>query len=346
MGSASPKNTKMPKQNYCGNVKTNMSGWQLLTKSKALEVGAQNAELKIKDNYMSFFNQKGDHDKHYSLTRDNPNRADFREYIENTWNAYKKFCGDSDFQIQASRDFKSAVWHLHVAKVLIDLDLSLIKTASVGPDIGIISNGRKVWFECIATTNGDGVDAVPKSPEGRIYSPDDDGIILRHTHAIHEKWKKYLAWIHSGIVAPEDPYIICLDTGEVDESAFVSHPVITYLERSVFGFGEEQTHIRSNIEAGELEVTGHSFSLQGNIKKQNGEQIQTDGFLSGRLSGISAILYSNINILSSFQMRGSNFNFVHNPTSKNPVEMGLIKVGIEKWKENNELLPKYWSRRS
>jgi hypothetical protein len=76
---------------------------------------------------------------------------------------------------------------------------------------------------------------------------------------------------------------------------------------------------------------------QDKIIKRSGAQVLTDIFFSKEYSGISGVLFSNVNLWHYPRKLGSDFLFIHNYRSKNPVPLGWLGMGIEFWWEEDGL---------
>jgi hypothetical protein len=62
-----------------------------------------------------------------------------------------------------------------------------------------------------------------------------------------------------------------------------------------------------------------------------------DIFTDASHEGISAVLYSCVNVASYPSRIGSDFVLVHNPNALNRVPYGMLKVGTEYWVDGNDL---------
>ncbi|MHC5825466.1 MAG: hypothetical protein ACYT04_58860, partial [Nostoc sp.] len=58
--------------------------------------------------------------------------------------------------------------------------------------------------------------------------------------------------------------------------------------------------------------------------------------------GISAVLYSCVDVLNRPQEFGDDFVLLHNPLAKNKLERGFIKLGREYWVEKSILESTSW----
>ena len=76
-------------------------------------------------------------------------------------------------------------------------------------------------------------------------------------------------------------------------------------------------------------MVGGGFHHQASISKSNGSEIATDIFLDEKYQGISAILYSCVDLCNRPDKLGQDYIFIHNPFAKNPVKEGLLGVGRE-----------------
>jgi hypothetical protein len=80
-----------------------------------------------------------------------------------------------------------------------------------GPDVGIMYEGRRIWFEATSPTCG-----TPGSPDyagGPIEGPvPEEKIILRYLNSISTKHKdQYANWVKKGIVFEKDAFVIAIN---------------------------------------------------------------------------------------------------------------------------------------
>ena len=88
------------------------------------------------------------------------------------------------------------------------------KGAQKGPDIQVDDAGRKFWIEAVVASPGTGEDQVPELSlqEGVTwFRVPEEKIVLRYATVVREKYERFLDYRESGIVGPDDPYIIAVN---------------------------------------------------------------------------------------------------------------------------------------
>jgi len=68
--------------------------------------------------------------------------------------------------------------------------------------------------------------------------------------------------------------------------------------------------------------------------------VPTDIFMNKDYAGISAVLYSYMNVVNRPNQIGIEVNIVHNPLADNKLSQKIFPFGTEWWVENNELIRK------
>ena len=66
----------------------------------------------------------------------------------------------------------------------------------------------------------------------------------------------------------------------------------------------------------------------------------TDIFMNKDYAGISAVLYSYMNIVNRPKTMGFEVHVVHNPLADNKLPSGIFPFGTEWWMENDTLIRK------
>jgi type I restriction enzyme S subunit len=79
------------------------------------------------------------------------------------------------------------------------------------------------------------------------------------------------------------------------------------------------------------------------IVKQSGNAVLTDVFLDDKYSGISAVLYSSVDVANYPRSFGADFILVHNPLAGITIRRGSFPFGAEYWKDGDELK---WTKRN
>src|SRR4051812_8675730 len=92
---------------------------------------------------------------------------------EDLWSDYEKYA-DPEFAKELRSNFDARYWEMYLTVTLLRAGFD-VTCPKPGPDVGIISEGRRVWFEATSPTRGaDGsADQVPEMLEGAQDVPNE-----------------------------------------------------------------------------------------------------------------------------------------------------------------------------
>lgn len=290
----------------------------------------------------SFFLPGDDCEEMYRDVRDRDDLVHIRNNVERLWVSYSTaHLSDPTSQSDAKKHFQQRFWEMYLGCALLNLGFSLQKppnTANQGPEFYCHFDGQKCWFEAISPGPGEGDDAVPEWPTMQAVATEfpEDEILLRIRGAIHDKHKKHLSDLNSGVVSGEDACVICINASRVRSMIFDSTaPLIV---KAVFPIGNLAIPIDS--------ITGVQLkpfhTHRDKLQKLNGELVFTNVFLDPQYSGISGVLYSLVDVRFDPKLLGADFILVHNPLAKHPLGRGVIRVGVEYWYEANHVKWSKW----
>ena len=283
----------------------------------------------------SFFCHETAEDNEYNVIRDEPRFSQDKEFIEEMWSQYQPYA-DRHFLSESRKNFKQRIWEIYLTCSLIAKGFS-ITSDDKGPDIRISKEEVDIWIEAVAPKAGKGNDVVTKLQDRTTRRVPDDQIKLRYRSAIEEKYNnKYQKYLLNKIVKPNDCYIIAINGSAIPSARRESE--IPRIIRSVLPFGNESLII--NVE--KHEVVDRLYQHQDQVKKVAGSSVSTNIFLNNQYDGISAVLYSCVDVPIRPQEFGDDFVLLHNPLAKNKLERGLIKLGREYWVENSILECTNW----
>ena len=257
--------------------------------------------------------------------RDTPSEKRERDILEKLWARFKPYA-DANFKTAIASDFQSHLWEMYLAVTLLDLGFNLrprVELGHEGPDISIRSGETNIWIEAIAcgTIPDDFAESENES------EPIDESLILRYTSAIAEKFKKYEKYLNDSILSISEPYLIAINGSHVpflsinDEQSNTIPDII----KAVMPFGD-YTQI---VDQDTNRVVKSGYIYRPVIIKQSGNSVQTDIFLDPKYAGISAIMYSNMNIRDIPDQYGNDILLFHNPTATNPLPRGWLRKGHE-----------------
>jgi hypothetical protein len=278
-------------------------------------------------------------DLDYKGIRDQPQLVEVRAFIEDLWRKFRPLA-DPHFPQEAQISFHLRFWEMYLAVALRDKGWDIqpfgkaIKSGRKGPDICIIQEARHIWIEAIAPTSGFAAsdDAVPELQSGQVAKTllAHDKIALRYLAAIKEKHRKYKSYLSAGVIAPQDSYIIAIN----------SHGICNFSDDPGTGFPRVLSivfplgNLYSKWDLANDEITETGFSYKGKVTKASGKDIDKDIFLRQDYEGVSAILSSCINAANRRSAACDDFVLVHNPQGTNKIPLGYFQFGREYWTEN------------
>jgi type I restriction enzyme S subunit len=207
-----------------------------------------------------------------------------------------------------------------------------LKTKEFGPDICFHFNGSRVWIELTAVDEGTGADAVPKVSQHSGYeSIPVDRIILRFTNAIAEKYKRLLSYQQQGLVSGNDPYIIAVNSAEIEMSMFDFDFPIPLIVKALYPLGQHVVRIDPEQDR----AVEEGYQYRDAIQKKSGSEVPTDTFFDPNYSGISGVVYSLAAFWDPPTGPASELLYVHNSVAANPMPKGWIKAGSDCWNQDD-----------
>ncbi len=277
---------------------------------------------------MPTFFQPGPASQPYEAVRDSSDLAHVRDFIEQVWPSYRPNA-DPHFQEETKTHFHQRTWELYLWQVLEAHGFAPEKQSSEGPDYCITLDGQRTWVEAIAPGRGAGQDAVPPirtinemleaGEEPIAQRVPEEAIILRFTHAIRDKMKKYEEYRAKRIVQDDDQFIIAINGCMATD--YRGDPSVPYVIKATIGLG----HLQVSIDPTGKEPTESYYQRRSHVLKKNQEPISTELFRLDEYRDISAILYSPKDICNIPEKIGSEMYYFHNPLAKNPFPIGTFK---------------------
>jgi type I restriction enzyme S subunit len=242
-----------------------------------------------------------------------------RAFIEEMWFRCGEFL-DADLRDRARRNFSSAFWELYLAFAFYANDVHLVprserRPARSGPDLLI--REPPIWIEAVAPGPGEGADRVPDlTGIPGAHAVPDERIKLRLRSAIEEKHDRLLAYEKRGWVRPDEPAIVAV--GGAGLGLLHGDLNVPRIVRVAFGIGFEQLH----IDLATRQVVGSSYLHSPAVRKQSGEEVSTDLFVTPAYRRISALLYSPSDALNRPTHPGADLILVLNPHAAAPITRG------------------------
>lgn len=285
---------------------------------------------------MSEFFQPGDApDERYRILRDDsfPLVVEARGFVERLWLETGPYL-DQELPREARYNFQQRFWEMYLTHTLLVNGVPLTRRdqrefRKKGPDL--LSADGATWIEAVLASPGIGPDAVQDPEPGKASWVPHDAIKLRLLNALDEKQRKHDRYRESGIVQPDQRYVIAVGASAIRLAML--EQTIPRIVSSVLPFGPEQVH----LDRESLEVVGESFAYQPTVAKLAGKPVPTTLFQDSHSAPISALLYAWADEINRPSHPGSEFMVVHNPMATNPLPRGFFPFGREYWYDEDKL---------
>jgi len=253
-------------------------------------------------------------------------RPEFREFLENIWKQYEPYA-DTNFIKEFKKQFSQRSWELYLGSTLLNRGQKLGRHSNTGPDIKVPFKFVDVWVEAISVEKGDGHDKVPEVENGDWTDVPEEKMLLRLTSGLMEKYMKYKTYVKNKVISPKDPFVIAIDRSPLEHT----DPQVPLILKCLFAIGHQVLYLKRNKPVAQPE--GSNWSARDKINKISGSNVEMLMFRDETFEGVSAVIYSDKNILNSPRDRekmGDNLTIVYNPFAKNPLPNNFFKFG-ESW---------------
>lgn len=270
----------------------------------------------------------------YKRIRDNPRFHSIKSFCEDLWKHYEPY-SDLRFKEEFSIQPYPRFWEMYLGAQLLGMGCNLKpRKSGVGPDLHFEFEGKNVWVEAVAPAEGEGPDAVPKLNEHSGYKPiPDEKIILRFTNAISKKIDQLRSYIDSGVVDPNDTFIVAINGGNIEMHFFNFDDPLPLVIKAVYPVGDYSV----TIDVESSKVVNEGFQVRLEILKNSGSSVSTETFLDQNYSIISGILYSSVGLLDLPNNPGDEFLYIHNSKSTSRLPIGWMGKGKDCWKVDDHL---------
>jgi hypothetical protein len=272
-----------------------------------------------------------------ALIRQFPTAPIYRAYIVDLWNKYyslglpnahfvSEICnGKTDTVAQR-------VWEMMLAVHFDSLGFGLM-TSDAGPDLRIEHNGHVTWIEAVCpTASGLPAQWTRSLSHGEFIVGDvpHNEVLLRWTSAIDEKRKKLAEYRKSGLVGPEDSFVIAVNGGQLGRM-----PLNEGISQMPYAFEAVYPAGATTIEIDR--ATGKSVrsfkSIRPNVQNANGSLVPTTTFLDPANAAISAVIGYSSDRSAGPQLSA---DVVHNHLAARPVPLGLLGSDNTEWGKVSE----------
>lgn len=241
----------------------------------------------------------------------------------------------SEFASGSEQKFWACVSEALIAARLLHKTFGERKAVGQGPDFLVMAGARRVWIEvvCPEPTN------IPadwlNSPPGEAVSFPHEAILLRWTSAIKAKTERLIGgeddarkgYLSSGLVAPEDAYVIAVNGCRLRSGPFPALHGISqfpFAAEAVFPVGPYQLTIARDT----LKVVDRGHKHRPFVLNQNRAEVPALVFLDPRFNPVSAIWAVDFNGGSAIG-NSEPSAVVHNPNALNPIPLGFLPADHE-----------------
>jgi hypothetical protein len=243
-----------------------------------------------------------------------------RDGAERLWDLFEPYA-DPEFAIEFSKEFDARYWEMYLTCYFIEAGLE-VTCPKPGPDVGVVVEGRRVWFEATSPTRG--ADGHPDQvPELRAAAPGEvpvvhdtpnEKLMLRYLSAISEKYdRQYPRWLKAGVVSPDDALVVAVNPRRLGHE--FGDTVPPRILQAAFTIGQPYVVIDSRT----TEQVGAGYQFRGSISKASGAAVGTGVFQSADHVGLSGVLCSRIDAANQPELMGADFQFVPNPNARVPL---------------------------
>ena len=254
----------------------------------------------------------------YLNTRNHPNGAEDKRFIEELWSRFYQL-EDPHFREDARNHFLQRFWEMYLAVALLEHGFHLQRHGDEGPEFYAFVGNSRIWFEAIAPFPGIGPDQVPQLISGKCTEVPTEKILLRFTNAFDEKRKRYAAALEKGIVSAEDFYVLAINSRGIrhaPDCGSMPHFVQPFL-----AFGP----LAVAIDAKTFEGKDSFYQYRPVVSKENGSTVSTRIFLDEDASFCSAVLHSGVDSANYPDQLGSDFAVLHNPNALRPLDAAVFQ---------------------
>jgi hypothetical protein len=222
-----------------------------------------------------------------------------------------------------------------IADRLRDKNFGARDTRGEGPDFLVIDGARRVWVEVVCPEPVNVPADWLNPPSGGVIDFPHEEILLRWTSAIKAKAEALIGssdgrqagYVNSGLVAPDDAYVIAVNGCQLRGGRFPALFGISqfpFAAEAVFPIGPYQLRIDRET----LEVVDRGHQHRAYVLNKNGAKVPAYTFLDPRFNQVSAIWAVDLDGGSAIGNR-EPMVVVHNPNATNPVPVGFLPADDE-----------------
>lgn len=280
---------------------------------------------------MAFFKESNKNGSNlYSRIRDH--ESSLKKRLEEYWKKFEPY-SDKDFLDGIEENFHQKWWEMYLGIGLLNLKLNLNPSRQViGPDFEINLTDKNVWIEAVAPKIGTGNNALPKLLEGVHELPEKE-FLLRLTNSIDNKVKAFNSYKNKFISA-NGSFIIAISSCALSEyGSLMDYPV--------------PAPLKVLAGAGNLVVSkeGNYVDSRKKVNTYSGNPVDTNLFEQKKFTSISAVLYSNCNILNCNNKPEETFQIFLNPNVETSYYFEIFQ-GIDIWYKLPDSDEQIWKKKN
>jgi hypothetical protein len=250
-------------------------------------------------------------DPTYSNLRDSQvsGGVESREECERLWATFERYA-DPHFLSQIRCDFQARYWEMYLAVTLLELGHE-ITSPKPGPDVGIVVDGLRIWFEAVSPKPGSAADRVPGIVWNQFTSVPNEQMILRYLNAIDTKLtEQYPRWRQDGIVGASDALIVAINPNSLGRDLIDTTP--PRILQAAFPVG--MPYVTVDPSGGG--IVGDGYQQRRAIRKVSGSDVPTGAFLRPHGEDLSGLLCSRVSASKRPHCMGRDFQLVPNPLAR------------------------------
>lgn len=244
---------------------------------------------------------------------DNDRARACRAQCEAMWERFEPYA-DPEFATEFRSAFHARYWEMYLTVTLMDLGFE-VTCPKPGPDVGIIFDDRRIWFEATSPDRGqDGSpDQVPLPVEGTAYEVPNEKMILRYLNSIASKKAQHDNWIAKGVVTKDDAFVVAINPRGLGHD--LADTVPPRILQAAFTVGNQYV----TIDRETLKQVDGGFHFRDQIAKASGAPVSTGVFQSADYACLSGLLCSRVDVANQPETLGGDFQLLPNPNAAVPL---------------------------
>jgi hypothetical protein len=278
----------------------------------------------------SFFLPGNATDPAYVNVRDSPNLTDAKAFVDSLWPRYQHLA-DTNCRSDARNHFLQRFWEMYLACTLSERGFALYKVGDAGPEFYFVYEGRRIWVEAIAPTQGDGPDHVPAIVPGQAYTVPSEKVVLRFTSAFRTKSLKLAADIAKGLIGDDDLVLLAINSRGIPHAPYGAD--MPFFLKAFLPFGNLTLELNTQTR----QVVDRYHTYRPSIEKQNASSVGTAPFLDLQSQSFVGVLHSAVDCANRPANLGADFQVLHNPLARVPLPRDLFAWCVQYEHAENEL---------